>query len=84
MQFVSQIWQKAKTEAKAFWSQWVAHFGTRKTITTNQGSQFESAQFKELAQLMGSEHIDTTASHPQSIEFFEDIDKNVDSAVFEI
>ncbi|XP_044313276.1 uncharacterized protein LOC123037278 [Drosophila rhopaloa] len=56
----------AETVANAFWSQWVARFGTPKTITTDQGTQFESALFKELAQLMGSEHIHTTAYQLQS------------------
>lgn len=56
----------AETVADAFWSHWVARFGTPKTITTDQGTQFESAMFKELARLVGSEHIHTTAFHPQS------------------
>lgn len=41
-------------------------FWTPKTITTDQGSQFESALFKELAHIMGSEPVHTTAYHPQS------------------
>jgi len=30
----------AETVANAFWSQWVDHFGTPKTISTDQGAQF--------------------------------------------
>jgi len=56
----------AETVATAFWSTWIARFGTPKTITTDQGTQFESAIFKELAQLVGSKRIHTTAYHPQS------------------
>lgn len=56
----------APTVASAFWAQWVARFGCPKTITTDQGSQFESALFRSLANTLGCKHIHTTAYHPQS------------------
>jgi cleavage and polyadenylation specificity factor subunit 1 len=56
----------ADTIATAFWTHWISRFGSPKTITTDQGTQFESAVFKQLANLIGSKHFHTTAYHPQS------------------
>jgi len=54
---------------KAVVSTWVARFGAPKTITTDQGTQFESqlnweALFKALDNLLGCERTITTAHHP--------------------
>jgi len=56
----------AETIATAFWTHWISRFGSPKSITTDQGTQFESAVFKHLANLVGSKHIHTTVYHPQS------------------
>ncbi|KAH8389085.1 hypothetical protein KR215_005192 [Drosophila sulfurigaster] len=56
----------AETVCRAFWNCWIARFGCPRIITTDQGTQFESALFKSLANLVGSSHIHTTPYHPQS------------------
>jgi hypothetical protein len=56
----------AETVALALYTQWICLFGTPLSITTDQGTQFESALFNEIAKLIGAERIRTTAYHPQS------------------
>jgi len=43
---------------------WVARFGTPKTIITDQATQFESQLFKALDNLFGRNRTRTTAYHP--------------------
>ncbi len=54
----------AETVARAFVTGWIARFGTPATLTTDRGSQFESALWKELMVLLGTSRIRTTAYHP--------------------
>ena len=56
----------ADTVATAFWTHWIARFGCPKTITTDQGTQFESALFKALTNLTGTKRARTAAYHPQA------------------
>lgn len=56
----------ADTITTVFYTNWIARFGTPRTITTDQGSQFESALFKALTELLGAKHIHTTPYHPAS------------------
>lgn len=56
----------ADTVANAFYYNWVCRFGTPITITTDQGSQFESQLFKALTNLVGANRIRTTPYHPSS------------------
>jgi len=56
----------AETIATAFWTHWISRFCSPKSITTDHGTQFESAVFKHLSNQVGSKHIHTTAYHPQS------------------
>lgn len=54
----------AETVAEAFVTCWVARFGVPSTITTDRGSQFESALWERLMQLLGVKRTRTTAYHP--------------------
>ena len=54
----------AETVAEAFVACWVSRFGVPSTITTDRGSQFESALWDHLMQILGVKRIRTTAYHP--------------------
>ena len=54
----------AETVARAFVTRWVAAFGVPSIITTDRGAQFESALFRALTNLLGTQRIRTTAYHP--------------------
>ena len=55
---------EAPTVAEAFFKHWISSFGTPLTITTDQGTQFESKLFSALAAKMGAHKIHTTPYHP--------------------
>ena len=61
----------AETVAKTLYNAWVARFGTPKTITTNRGSQFESALFTALTNLISGKRIHTTLYHPAANDMIE-------------
>lgn len=50
--------------AAAFYRNWIARFGSPKIITTDQGTQFESALFTALIRFVGGKRVRTTAYHP--------------------
>ncbi|KFD56827.1 hypothetical protein M514_02504 [Trichuris suis] len=52
--------------ARMFMFTWVARFGVRAVITTDQGKQFESSLWRELAPSLGARLAPTTAYHPQT------------------
>ena len=54
----------APTIPSAFVHTWIACFGVSSTITTDRDSQFESALFRKHTQLLGTDHVRTTAYHP--------------------
>lgn len=54
----------AETVAKHFVRRWIPVFGVPSVVTTDRGSQFESALFRQLTQLLGTQRIRTTAYHP--------------------
>lgn len=56
--------QTAPTVAKAFYTHWISRFGTPLRVTSDQGRQFESTFFNELMQILGTQHLRTTAYHP--------------------
>ncbi|XP_015189715.1 PREDICTED: uncharacterized protein LOC107073544 [Polistes dominula] len=56
----------ADTVATTFYSQWISRFGSPITITTDQGTKFESQLFEALTKLVGAKRIRTTAYHPAS------------------
>lgn len=56
----------AEIIAKSLYENWIVRFGCPGRITTDQGRQFESDLFINLAKLLGIEKIRTNSYHPQS------------------
>ena len=57
---------KAETVADAFFSGWIARFGTPVTITTDRGAQLESRLWDNLCDQFGIVRNRTTSYHPQA------------------
>ena len=57
---------RAETVADAFFSWWIARFGTPATITTDGGAQFGSISWDSLCNQFGIVRNRTTSYHPQS------------------
>ena len=60
---------RAERVADAFFSGWIARFGTPATNTTNRGAQFESKLWDGLCNQFGIVRNCTTSYHPQSNRF---------------
>ena len=71
----------AETVAKAFVERWVATFGVPCQITTDRGTQFESALFRHLSYTLGSKRICTTAYHPRANGIVERFHRQLKSAI---
>lgn len=56
----------ADTVCKTFYENWICHYGAPTKITTDQGTQFESALFQALAKSVGAEKTRTRSYHPKS------------------
>ena len=56
----------AETCARALLDNWICRFGVPTRITTDRGTQFESALFTSLRELTGMHRIRTTSYHPPS------------------
>lgn len=54
----------AETVAKHFLRRWIPIFDVPSMVTTDRGSQFESALFRQLSQLLGTQRIRTTGYYP--------------------
>ena len=57
---------RAETVADAFFSWWIARFGTPATITTDRGARFKSKLWDGLCNQFGIVRNRTTSYHPQS------------------
>jgi hypothetical protein len=56
----------AQSCARTLCENWICRFGVPTRITTDRGTQFESALFTSLRELLGMQRIRTTAYHPPS------------------
>ena len=57
---------EASTVANALLEVWICRYGTPDTITTDRGTQFESALFSHLRSRLDSHHIRTSAYNPRA------------------
>ena len=73
--------QEANTVARAFYEGWITRFGTPLRVTTDQGRQFESHLFKQLAVLTGTTHLRTTAYHPAANGMVERLHRQLKAAI---
>ncbi|KFD66920.1 LOW QUALITY PROTEIN: hypothetical protein M514_20786 [Trichuris suis] len=71
----------AATIAHAFMSTWVARFGVPAVITTDQGRQFQSSLWKELASSLGTKLAPTTAYRPQTNGLVERLHRQLKGAL---
>ncbi|KFD64412.1 hypothetical protein M514_13470 [Trichuris suis] len=71
----------AATTAHAFMSTWVARFGVPAVITTDQGRQFQSSLWKELASFLGTKLAPTIAYHPQTNGLVERLHRQLKGAL---
>ena len=67
--------------AGAFFSGWVARFGTPLYVATDRGTQFEGELFHELSVLCGFHRIRTTAYHPQANGIIERAHRTLKTAI---
>lgn len=73
--------QTAETVAKTFVETWVARYRCPAKITSDQGRQFESTLFNQLANTIGCTHLRTTSYHPQSNGIIERWHRTVNAAI---
>lgn len=71
----------ADTVATAFYSHWICRYGSPITITSDQGSQFESALFTALTRLVGADKTRTTPYHPASNGLVERMHRTLKAAL---
>lgn len=71
----------AETVSKAFYENWICRFGTPSTIITDQGRQFESQLFRNLATICGCVVKHSTAYHPQCQGKIERLHRTLKAAI---
>lgn len=57
---------RTETCARALLRHWIARFGIPQNIASDRGPQFLSDLWRDLNQLLGTQHSPTTAYHPQA------------------
>ena len=72
---------KAETVTDAFFSGWIAHFGTPATITTDRGAQFESKLWDNLCNQFGIVRNRTTSYQPESNGMVERFHRQLKAAI---
>ena len=72
---------RAETVADAFFSGWIARYGTPATITTDMGAQFESKLWDSLCNQFGIIRNRTTSYHPQSNGMVERFHRQLKAAI---
>ena len=72
---------RAETFADAFFSGWIARYGTPATITTDRGAQFESKLWDNLYNQFGIIRNRTTSYHPQSNGMVERFHRQLKAAI---
>ena len=72
---------RAETVADAFFSGWIARYGTSATITTDRGAQFESKLWDHLCNQFGIIRDRTTSYHPQSNGMVERFHRQLKAAI---
>ena len=72
---------RAETVADAFFSGWIARYGTPATITTDRGAQFESKLWDNLCNQFGIIRNRTTSYHPQSNGMVERFHRQLKAAI---
>ncbi|KFD65158.1 hypothetical protein M514_11382 [Trichuris suis] len=71
----------AETVCRAFVSTWIQRFGVPTVITTDQGRQFQSALWQQLALSLGIALAPTSAYHPQANGIVERFHRHLKSAL---
>ena len=71
----------AQSCAKALLRHWVARFGVPDDITSDRGRQFTSDLWKELNEVMGTKHNQTTAYHPMANGLVERLHRQLKSSI---
>ena len=51
--------------ARALFRGWISHFGVPAVMTSDRGTQFTSSLWAALCTLLGIQHVQTTAYHPE-------------------
>ena len=67
--------------ARALVSGWISRFGVPDEVTTDRGSQFQSALWAELSALLGCRRRRTTAYHPQANGMVERLHRQLKAAL---
>ena len=71
----------AETVSRALLSGWISRFGCPQTITTDQGRQFESQLFHNLAKMCGIHLCRTTPHHPAANGLVERLHRTLKAAI---